>query len=61
MSFIGKDQCPAPKLKECQLNDDQLKSAYHQCVKVMIIVFVTMGLATLFNQITISDEILRYY
>jgi RIO kinase 3 len=35
MSFIGKDQCPAPKLKECQLTSEQFKSAYHQCVQIM--------------------------
>lgn len=35
MSFIGKDQCPAPKLKEADLSPDQVKSAYHQCVQVM--------------------------
>lgn len=35
MSFIGKDQVPAPKLKDSQLTQDQLKSAYHQCVQTM--------------------------
>ncbi len=34
MSFIGKDQVPAPKLKNAQLKPDQWNSAYHQCVQV---------------------------
>ena len=34
MSFIGKDQVPAPKLKNVVLKPDQWQSAYHQCVQV---------------------------
>lgn len=34
MSFIGKDNEPAPKLKEAELNDNELKSAYKQCIQV---------------------------
>ena len=36
MSFIGHDQCPAPKLKEAELSPDQLSSAYLQCVKASL-------------------------
>ena len=36
MSFIGKDQHPAPKLKDVHLSSDQWKSAYHQCIQVHV-------------------------
>ena len=34
MSFIGKDQQPAPKLKDAVLSPRQLQLAYEQCVQV---------------------------
>ncbi|XP_020623350.1 serine/threonine-protein kinase RIO3-like [Orbicella faveolata] len=34
MSFIGKDQQPAPKLKDAVLSARQLQLAYEQCVQV---------------------------
>ena len=34
MSFIGKDQKPAPKLKDAVLSSRQLQQAYEQCVEV---------------------------
>ena len=34
MSFIGRDQVPAPTLKEAKLSRDQLNSAYQQCTQV---------------------------
>ena len=34
MSFIGKDQKPAPKLKDAVLSSRQLQQAYEQCVQV---------------------------
>ena len=34
MSFIGKDQKPAPKLKDAVLSLRQLQQAYEQCVQV---------------------------
>ena len=34
MSFIGKDQKPAPKLKDAVLSLRQLQKAYEQCVQV---------------------------
>ena len=43
MSFIGKDQQPAPKLKDAVLSPRQLQLAYEQCVQVqsdLIRVFV---------------------
>lgn len=35
MSFIGHENMPAPKIKDAILNDDELKSAYEQCVQIM--------------------------
>lgn len=35
MSFIGKDQQPAPKLKDAVLSARQLQLAYEQCVQMM--------------------------
>ncbi|KAM7427906.1 Serine/threonine-protein kinase RIO3, partial [Porites harrisoni] len=35
MSFIGKDQKPAPKLKDAVLSSRQLQKAYEQCVEIM--------------------------
>ncbi len=40
MSFIGKDQVPAPKLKNVVLKPDQWQSAYHQCIQVCVCVHV---------------------
>ena len=40
MSFIGKDQHPAPKLKDVHLSSDQWKSAYHQCIQVHVHLFI---------------------
>ena len=37
MSFIGKDQKPAPKLKDAVLSPRQLRQAYQQCVEVRFI------------------------
>ena len=37
MSFIGKDQKPAPKLKDAVLSSRQLQQAYEQCVEVRFI------------------------
>ena len=37
MSFIGKDQKPAPKLKDVVLSSRQLQQAYEQCVEVRCI------------------------
>ena len=37
MSFIGKDQKPAPKLKDAVLSSRQLRQAYQQCVEVRLI------------------------
>ena len=34
MSFIGKNQQPAPKLKDAFLSSRQLQQAYQQCVQV---------------------------
>lgn len=34
MSFIGEDGCAAPKLKDAELDDEQLQVAYEQCVEV---------------------------
>jgi len=34
MSFIGKDQKPAPKLKDAVLSSRQLQQAYKECVEV---------------------------
>ena len=34
MSFIGKDQKPAPKLKDAVLSSNQFEKAYQQCVEV---------------------------
>ena len=36
MSFIGHDQTPAPTLKDAALSDDQMSSAYQQCIKVWV-------------------------
>ena len=36
MSFIGKDQKPAPKLKDAVLSSRQLQQAYQQCVQVLL-------------------------
>ena len=35
MSFIGKNQQPAPKLKDAVLSSRQLQLAYQQCVEVL--------------------------
>lgn len=35
MSFVGKDQKPAPKLKDAVLSSRQLQQAYEQCVEIM--------------------------
>lgn len=35
MSFIGKDQIPAPKLKNAHLSVEDLEDAYEQVVKIM--------------------------
>ena len=37
MRFIGKDMRSAPKLKDVQLNSEQWKSAYHQCIQVGVV------------------------
>ena len=34
MSFIGRDQKPAPTLKEAVLTSEQMNSAYQQCLQV---------------------------
>lgn len=34
MSFIGQDNVPAPKLKDANLDAQQLKSAYDQSIMV---------------------------
>lgn len=36
MSFIGKDQIPAPKLKDAPLSVEDLEDAYEQVVKVRL-------------------------
>lgn len=36
MSFIGKDQIPAPKLKNAHLSVEDLEDAYEQVVKVRL-------------------------
>ncbi|XP_066539156.1 serine/threonine-protein kinase RIO3 isoform X2 [Hoplias malabaricus] len=35
MSFIGRDQVPAPKLKEAMLSSEDIKKAYYQVVQMM--------------------------
>ncbi|XP_068955880.1 serine/threonine-protein kinase RIO3 [Petaurus breviceps papuanus] len=35
MSFIGKDQVPAPKLKEVKLSTEDMKEAYYQTLHMM--------------------------
>ena len=35
MSFIGNDNVPAPKLKDADLQGDELKRAYDQCIQVI--------------------------
>ncbi|XP_062577269.1 serine/threonine-protein kinase RIO3-like isoform X2 [Saccostrea cucullata] len=35
MSFIGEDQCPAPKLKDAQLSVEDYEDAYEQVIKIM--------------------------
>ena len=40
MSFIGKDQQPAPKLKDAVLSPRQLQLAYEQCVQVSDLFFM---------------------
>ncbi|CAF0964900.1 unnamed protein product [Brachionus calyciflorus] len=35
MSFIGNDNKPAPKLKDANLNEDDLKKAYEQCIQLI--------------------------
>ncbi|XP_074056175.1 serine/threonine-protein kinase RIO3 [Macrotis lagotis] len=35
MSFIGKDQVPAPKLKEVKLSNEDMKEAYYQTLRMM--------------------------
>ena len=35
MSFIGRDQRPAPKLKEATLSQEEMTSAYHQTIEVL--------------------------
>jgi len=39
MSFVGKDQKPAQKLKDVKLNKEQFKDAYQYCVKAMKTLF----------------------
>ena len=34
MSFIGQDQRPAPKVKEVRLSQEEMTSAYQQCIEV---------------------------
>lgn len=34
MSFIGKNQVPAPKLKDALLTSEDLKKAYYQVLQV---------------------------
>jgi serine/threonine-protein kinase RIO1 len=34
MSFIGSEAQPAPKLKDVNLNEEQLKDAYQQIIQV---------------------------
>jgi RIO kinase 3 len=34
MSFIGENNKPAPKLKDANLNETELRSAYEQCIQV---------------------------
>lgn len=34
MSFIGNEATPAPKLKEAELNESELKTAYEDCIQV---------------------------
>lgn len=36
MSFIGSDQCPAPKLKDIKLSSGQWKNAYGQVFEVSV-------------------------
>jgi RIO kinase 3 len=36
MSFIGKDQCPAPKLKDVKLPVQDLEDAYDQVIGVSL-------------------------
>lgn len=40
MSFIGKSQQPAPKLKDAVLSPRQLQLAYEQCIQVPSDVFL---------------------
>uniref|UniRef100_A0A8D2DZ89 non-specific serine/threonine protein kinase n=1 Tax=Sciurus vulgaris TaxID=55149 RepID=A0A8D2DZ89_SCIVU len=35
MSFIGRDQVPAPKLKEVKLSSEEMKEAYYQTLHLM--------------------------
>lgn len=40
MSFIGKNQQPAPKLKDAVLSPRQLQLAYEQCIQVPSDIFL---------------------
>ena len=35
LTFIGKESVPALRLRDAILTDDELSSAYQQCLKVM--------------------------
>ena len=37
MSFIGKDQHPAPKMKDVTLTSGQKTNAYEQCIEVQFL------------------------
>lgn len=39
LSFIGKDTVPAARLRDADLTEEQLISAYKQCLKVRTIRF----------------------
>ena len=46
MTFIGRDQVPAPRLKDANLPEEEMKEAYEQTVKVglsfiFIIIFLS--------------------
>lgn len=47
MSFIGADGCAAPRLKEVDLDEEQLRKAYNECVQVSFsLLYLTLGLST---------------
>lgn len=49
MTFVGKDQTPAPKLKDAILSRSQLESAYEQCTQVCWDLLQTESQFDLFN------------